>query len=741
MIKTLIRAMGLASTVVLAAAAPALATTHYAATNGKSIYWPCTSPSAPCDLITAIQGVKGVGSPSVGDEVVIEPGTYQYWDTPIYEGAADMSIHGASGEPPPQIDGTITQPGPNNEPQTVLTLGLGSRLTHVDITVINQEDLGDTAVRSSGGTLYDDDVFSAVGPYANAVLMQGNDELKDSVASQNGGDSGVAVGIDGAHNAILRNVTAAAYGSGSDAIVSSKDCSSSPDIVSIRNTIALAPSGSTVVADDKYASIDCPPGSSDAIYYQVGYSDFNPNQASLAAGSGIVSDGGNINQQPLFVNPPATNFREVAGSPTIDAGTNDPGDGLFDPDGRWRFLGTAPDIGAYEFPAPYAETDAATGVSATGATLKGVLDPEGSELETKYFFRYGTTTQYGTTVAYRSVPAANTPIPDPEGVSEPLNGLAPSTSYDFQLVATNSDGTTYGSNQTFTTPPAATPKARLSISFAGNGSGDVSTSTGLFCGSQCSQMLPEGSSYTLYAVPGQSSKFAGWSGGGCGTSSTCTVSLNGDTTVTATFIVAPTAFLGVTFPGTGAGAVSDGANETCHTPCAFALPEGRSYTLTATPDPGSTFAGWGGACSGTGDCTVPLNGNIEVSARFNKAVGPKHPHTPALSKFGLAPLPHHHLELKFAVTAGAHKVRSLRITLPNDLVFLTAKQRIVVGSGRARSTLRHGALTVVLGHPASRVMITIQAAFRPKHPKHLQPALVVSVTDTAGHTTRLVQET
>jgi hypothetical protein len=31
-----------------------------------------------------------------------------------------------------------------------------------------------------------------------------------------------------------------------------------------------------------------------------------------------------------------------------------------------------------------------------------------------------------------------------------------------------------------------------------------------------------------------------------------------------------------------------------------------SVTLTATPAAGSTFAGWSGACSGTGPCTVPI---------------------------------------------------------------------------------------------------------------------------------------
>ena len=36
--------------------------------------------------------------------------------------------------------------------------------------------------------------------------------------------------------------------------------------------------------------------------------------------------------------------------------------------------------------------------------------------------------------------------------------------------------------------------------------------------------------------------------------------------------------------------------------------------LTATPTGGSTFAGWGGACSGAGSCDVVLNGTQTVTA-------------------------------------------------------------------------------------------------------------------------------
>jgi sugar lactone lactonase YvrE len=45
-------------------------------------------------------------------------------------------------------------------------------------------------------------------------------------------------------------------------------------------------------------------------------------------------------------------------------------------------------------------------------------------------------------------------------------------------------------------------------------------------------------------------------------------------------------------------------------------PAGTTITLTATPEAGYTFAGWQGACSGTGTCRVTMNGPVSVAAQF-----------------------------------------------------------------------------------------------------------------------------
>jgi plastocyanin len=112
---------------------------------------------------------------------------------------------------------------------------------------------------------------------------------------------------------------------------------------------------------------------------------------------------------------------------------------------------------------PVATSEAATALSETGATLHGTVNPEGHE--TSYFFKYGLTTNYGSVV-----PTTAQKLASPnstEGVSAPLSGLTPGTSYHFQLVAENSSGTVHGADQTFTTasPPGA-PTATTGIATA-----------------------------------------------------------------------------------------------------------------------------------------------------------------------------------------------------------------------------------------------------------------------------------
>jgi hypothetical protein len=75
-----------------------------------------------------------------------------------------------------------------------------------------------------------------------------------------------------------------------------------------------------------------------------------------------------------------------------------------------------------------------------------------------------------------------------------------------------------------------TPEFKLTIVKAGTGSGSV-----ICNGGACAAEYPEGEEVTLAATAASGSTFSGWSGGGCSGTGSCKVTINADTTVTATF--------------------------------------------------------------------------------------------------------------------------------------------------------------------------------------------------------------
>ena len=68
--------------------------------------------------------------------------------------------------------------------------------------------------------------------------------------------------------------------------------------------------------------------------------------------------------------------------------------------------------------------------------------------------------------------------------------------------------------------------------------------------------------------------------------------------------------------GTGSGTVT-GPGVNCGSDCSEAYAEGKSVTLKAKADPGSTFKGWSGGYTGTGaSCKLKMSANQTVTATF-----------------------------------------------------------------------------------------------------------------------------
>src|SRR5438034_1281740 len=156
----------------------------------------------------------------------------------------------------------------------------------------------------------------------------------------------------------------------------------------------------------------------------------------------------------------------------------------------------------------------------------------------------------------------------------------------------------------------------LTVNRTGAGTGTVvSAPAGIACGNVCSRTFGAGAVVTLTATPRAGSIFTGWSGGGCAGSSTCAVTLDADTMVTATFLLQDFA-LAVTTAGPGSVS-SNPAGISCDPTCRAAFAPGTTVTLTATAAAGATFSGWGGTCAGTTAlCPVMMTAARSVTATF-----------------------------------------------------------------------------------------------------------------------------
>ncbi len=318
---------------------------------------------------------------------------------------------------------------------------------------------------------------------------------------------------------------------------------------------------------------------------------------------------------PLFVNAAGGDFNLKTGSPAIDGGAVEAAYATFqqlygidirkDKAGRARPQGAAWDMGAYEFASGGGTTtQLLTVVKAGDGTGTVTSSPAGISCGSACSASLAT----GTVVALTAAPASGSSFTGWTGACSGTGACSVTLDAAKTVTATF----------TLTTAPTYT----LSVGKVGTGTGTVTSSpAGISCGSTCSAGYTSGTVVSLTAAAAAGSTFAGWTGACTGTSA-CSVTLDAAKSVSATFTLntVQTYTLTVGKAGTGSGTVSSSPiGITCGTTCSASFASGTLVALSATPASGSTFAGWSGACSGTGACSVTLSAAASVSATFTAA--------------------------------------------------------------------------------------------------------------------------
>jgi hypothetical protein len=197
------------------------------------------------------------------------------------------------------------------------------------------------------------------------------------------------------------------------------------------------------------------------------------------------------------------------------------------------------------------------------------------------------------------------------------------TVYGWSGCASTPDPTTcwvrLGSDQTVSFDVGHGPY-QVSVAPPSNGTVELEAPSGsVSCPDQtCSVSVNAFDSVTLVATGATNYHFASWDGGsacaGAGSNQTCTLS----SIVAPVSVGAPSFALDpqVTVASPQHGSVQLGG-KSCPGACSAYISPGDSITLSASPDDGYVFHGWGGDCTGKGDCTLTnVQADKTVSAAF-----------------------------------------------------------------------------------------------------------------------------
>jgi hypothetical protein len=302
----------------------------------------CT-PAEPCTIQRAVE------STADGDTVTLAGGTY---------GAGALPLAGV------RIEHEINFGAGPGEPATVETIGgatvnVGDK-SHAALHDIHFVGTGPLNLESGSADRIYVDYFGEHKPVTDiaACELGVGTILRDSVCwAREGGEStkanaiqvvGSGFGVNG--TTYLRNDTAIAIDESGHGLLA--QAGNGAKLKVDADGVIAASIGSTDVAAELLL-----PGSGPESKLAIVHSDFSsisqePPYATVTA----PGTAGNTTAPPQFVEGGAQgNFREVAGSPTIDGGLTDPHSAILDLDGTNRAkpgcfgAEAVPDMGAYEF--------------------------------------------------------------------------------------------------------------------------------------------------------------------------------------------------------------------------------------------------------------------------------------------------------------------------------------------------------------------------------------------------------
>jgi hypothetical protein len=314
------------------------------------------SKAEPCAL------TQGSSSLKSGGTLVLEPGSYGSAAAPLMTtiGApGDTTVEGEPGKAPPVIYSAADNYG----------LLLGS-VRHVHVVysgtgngLVAATSMDHVSVISQDGS----NRSSACGSLAASVT--------DSLCINESNQGFALTVVASIKSLTIRGVTAidnVGEGTGISAYESQPNTTGD---VAVINSIAIG------IVDDGGLRAGPPPlgGTDQNIDVTVSHSDVSQAVSDDAPdGDGEVIIGkGLIETVAQFVNPPLDDYRELATSPTVNTGASDPSNDI-DLAGLPRTLGSAPDMGAYEYAEKPTVTHAvAKPASRSSIKVTATVDPQG----------------------------------------------------------------------------------------------------------------------------------------------------------------------------------------------------------------------------------------------------------------------------------------------------------------------------------------------------------------------------